>query len=411
MAFLPLRRLLIPLILLITGIVLREEIAGLDPVYRQLVDGLPYVFLAGAAGLAVYYNRAHAFAVALLLILAYWLIGTRLQASLSLAEPALIYALLSLAAPLTFLLLSLWPECALRSRFGWLMALLVPAELGAGALVYFQFPGAGEALVAFMPALQLKPLFGSAYFLSWPASAAFVASAAVGVAVLLKRDSERVAALLSALIFLFVTLAFFGLERISTVMLGGAGLGLAVSLVRNAHEMAYRDELTGVGARRALNERLESLGRRYVLAMVDVDHFKQFNDRHGHDVGDEVLKMVAARLARIRGGGTVFRYGGEEFCVVFPRKSLNRCRPLLEAARTEVEDYRMSLRDKSKRPQSPKEGRQRRGGRGKNRTISVTVSIGAAERNTRLTEPGQVLKAADAALYKAKQRGRNRVVC
>jgi PleD family two-component response regulator len=145
--------------------------------------------------------------------------------------------------------------------------------------------------------------------------------------------------------------------------------------------------------------------------MVDVDHFKQLNDRHGHDVGDEVLKMVAARLARIRGGSTVFRYGGEEFCIVFPRKSLNRCRPLLEAARAEVEDYQMSLRDKSKRPQSPKEGRLRRGGRGKNQTISVTVSIGAAERNTRLTEPGQVLKAADAALYKAKQRGRNRVVC
>ena len=57
--------------------------------------------------------------------------------------------------------------------------------------------------------------------------------------------------------------------------------------------MAFRDELTGLPGRRALNERLQRLPRQYVLAMTDVDHFKKFNDTHGHDVGDEVLKLVA----------------------------------------------------------------------------------------------------------------------
>lgn len=410
MAFSALRRLVFPLVLLAASFFVREEVAGLNSIYRQLLDWVPYITLGGAAGLAVYYNRAHAFSVSVLLILAYWLINTQLQSSLSQPQPALIYTLLSLVCPLTILVLLVWPECTLRSRYGLMMAGLVLLEAGGGAALYFQFPTAGQAVVESMPPLQFKELTGG-YYLSMPASVCFLIAFGVGSGLLIKRSNERVTALLSALVFVFVTLAFFDQVKISTVMLASAGLVLIISLARSAHDMAYLDELTEVGARRALKERLESLGRRYVLAMVDVDNFKKFNDRYGHDVGDEVLKMVATRLRRIKGGGTVYRYGGEEFCIVFPRKDLNRCRPHLEAARMAVENYRMSLRDRNERPASAKEGRQRRGGRRNGQSISVTISIGAAERNTQRPSPEQVLKAADRALYKAKQRGRNRLVC
>src|SRR5690606_34832694 len=72
-----------------------------------------------------------------------------------------------------------------------------------------------------------------------------------------------------------------------------AGLVVIIALVETAYVMAYHDELTGLPARRALNQTLASLRAPYTVAIVDVDHFKSFNDRYGHDVGDEVLRMVA----------------------------------------------------------------------------------------------------------------------
>ena len=93
---------------------------------------------------------------------------------------------------------------------------------------------------------------------------------------------------------------------------------VAIAVLQDTFRMAFRDELTGIPSRRALNERLAALGNRYTIAMLDVDHFKNFNDTYGHDLGDQVLKMVAAHIAGVGGGGKAFRYGGEEFTVLFP---------------------------------------------------------------------------------------------
>jgi GGDEF domain-containing protein len=174
--------------------------------------------------------------------------------------------------------------------------------------------------------------------------------------------------------------------------------------------MAFRDELTGLPSRRALNERLMSLGSRYAIAMLDVDHFKNFNDTYGHDLGDQVLKMVAAHIGDVGGGGKAYRYGGEEFTVVFPRKSAAEALPHLEALRKEVESYQLALRGPDRPRKAKRKGRtrQRGGWRGKD-AVSVTISIGVAERNERLAAPQEVMEAADRALYRAKEQGRNRV--
>jgi GGDEF domain-containing protein len=184
---------------------------------------------------------------------------------------------------------------------------------------------------------------------------------------------------------------------------------LAVAVLQDSYRMAFRDELTGLPGRRALNDRLKGLGRRYVIAMVDVDHFKRFNDTHGHDVGDDVLRMVAARLADVGGGGRAFRYGGEEFTVLFPGRSLDDAMPHLEALRVEIEGNRMALRAPG-RPAKDSDGRRKRGtAGGARRTVAVTVSIGVADRDERNTGPEAVIAAADKALYRAKRGGRNRV--
>ncbi|WGJ89986.1 GGDEF domain-containing protein [Achromobacter mucicolens] len=195
------------------------------------------------------------------------------------------------------------------------------------------------------------------------------------------------------------------------LMSAAALTSLCISLAHEGFHMAFRDELTGLPGRRALNERLQRMGRVYTLAMADVDHFKAFNDTHGHDVGDQVLRMVASQLRRVPGGGQAYRYGGEEFTLVFPGKTAAEAMPHLETVRRAIEAYQMRLRDKPARPKADQIGQRRRGGRAGRgaRPLRVTVSIGVAERSDALRAPDAVIKAADQALYKAKDGGRNQV--
>lgn len=393
-----------PLLLLAGAAVFRERILAVEPYYRQLTNALPYVALAAALGLSAYYNNSRLFTAALALLAAYWLIDSQLQVMLAATRPLFIYSVLSMALPLTLLLLLLLPERGLFNRYGLLPVALVLLQLVIGFWVYKYHPA---VIVTINRALPVLPLEG--YYLSVAASVAFASGFIAGLFLLFRYDSEHAAALLAALLFGFVTLAFFKTLKISTVMFAVAGVSLIISLMRSSHAMAYRDELTGLRGRRALNERLKGLGRRYVIAMMDVDHFKKFNDTYGHDTGDDVLKMVAAKISEVKGGGTAYRYGGEEFCIVFGGKRLESCLPHLETVRLAVAGYKLSLRDIQKRPKSAKAGRQHRSrGRG-SEGVSVTVSIGAAECDKQGIQPADVLKAADAALYKAKKGGRNRL--
>jgi PleD family two-component response regulator len=142
--------------------------------------------------------------------------------------------------------------------------------------------------------------------------------------------------------------------------------------------------------------------------MVDVDHFKQFNDTHGHDVGDQVLRLVGARLAQVDGGGVAYRYGGEEFCVLFPDGDLGDAERSLEEIRASIEHYRMAVRG-ADRPKQAVEGAKRRGAVSPENGLSVTVSIGIAAPSAKHGAPREVVMAADEALYRAKKGGRNRV--
>ena len=181
-----------------------------------------------------------------------------------------------------------------------------------------------------------------------------------------------------------------------------------MSLLQESHRLAFRDELTGLPSRRALEERLHGLGPVHTLAMLDVDHFKQFNDTHGHDIGDQVLRLVAARLAQAAGGGTAYRYGGEEFCIMFPEVGLAEALPHVEKICADIAAYQMAVR-RDDRPKDAEAGTRLRSLRAAEKTLSVTVSIGIAEPDDQLSTPAEVLRAADQALYRAKQGGRNRV--
>jgi diguanylate cyclase (GGDEF)-like protein len=211
-----------------------------------------------------------------------------------------------------------------------------------------------------------------------------------------------------ALVAFYIAAEWTGSPHVYSSFMAAAGAILIVALVQESHRLAFRDPLTGLPGRRALEERLRSLDGRYVISMLDVDHFKIFNDTHGHDIGDQVLKLVGARLAEVGGGGTAFRYGGEEFCVLFLDAELDDVLLQLEAIRVSIESYRMAVRAPD-RPKEVENGAKRRGEGAADKRLSVTVSIGACTPSANLRTPAQVIKAADEALYRAKQGGRNRV--
>jgi diguanylate cyclase (GGDEF)-like protein len=191
------------------------------------------------------------------------------------------------------------------------------------------------------------------------------------------------------------------------IYFSAAGLALLISAVESSFSMAYIDELTGLMGRRSLNEELVNLSRKYVIAMIDIDHFKKFNDQYGHKTGDQVLKMIASKLKNITGGTKVFRYGGEEFTAIFPGKEIEEAVPHLDIYRKIIESTPFMIRGKERRHKSAK-NRVEGTSKGQ-KSVTVTVSIGAAAPGKDLTSPEKVLKEADKMLYNAKKAGRNRV--
>ncbi|MFW2829221.1 GGDEF domain-containing protein [Sphingomonas sp. ID0503] len=169
--------------------------------------------------------------------------------------------------------------------------------------------------------------------------------------------------------------------------------------------LAATDGLTGLLNRRAFDEELEREWHRTVrdsaqmsLLMIDVDHFKSFNDLYGHQAGDECLKVVAAAVKNCarRPGDSAARYGGEELAVILPGTDSSGASDVAEAIRMQVEalgvDHAMGIGD----------------------AMRVTVSIGVgtafARSGASVQMPAGLVQAADTALYKAKDLGRNRVV-
>jgi len=203
-------------------------------------------------------------------------------------------------------------------------------------------------------------------------------------------------ALLIPSLFIQTQSAFVLFSVLSAILTIGA-------LLKDAYSMAYIDTLTNIPARRALEESFLKLGSTYAIAMVDIDFFKKFNDKYGHDVGDDVLKLVAEQLNTVKGGGKAFRYGGEEFTILFPHKTAQEVLVYLEDVRVSIEKRAFILRGKD-RPKKAPEKKQKV----KNQTsVFVTVSIGVANAPKDGKTTQEIMKKADIALYKAKESGRN----
>jgi len=186
-----------------------------------------------------------------------------------------------------------------------------------------------------------------------------------------------------------------------------AALGVAASVFSTAlarmgerqRRLSRRESLTGCFNRRAFYEifpreveRGRRLGQGVALVFLDLDHFKRVNDRHGHETGDRVLQLLAARLRGIiRETDLLFRWGGEEFVILLPHTAATEAPALAERIRAAVAERPFVTHDSYP-------------------AVSMTVSVGVAGEAGSVIAPDALLARADAACYRAKEAGRNRVV-
>ncbi len=171
-------------------------------------------------------------------------------------------------------------------------------------------------------------------------------------------------------------------------------------MLETSVSMAFIDPLTSAYNRRYMTTHLERKlaelsrngGKEISVIMFDVDHFKQINDSYGHSAGDEVLKEIVRRInGNTRDPDLLARYGGEEFVLIMPDTSEPAALLIAERLRVLIADEDIKLP-------------------GQSETVKVTISIGIASTSSPQQNSGQILACADAALYAAKQSGRNRSI-
>jgi len=377
--------------LLLTMPSLRGTVTGLATVF-------PFTVVAAALLLGWRFNRSRlVFAIALLALTEYVLLkGADTQ-----HERVFLHAMTFLV-PINLALVALLPERGTLTPAGLLRWVLLGVQVLVVVFLAQSFP---DKALKFLTTRLLPGGLTAWTPVAQPSIVAFVAIGALLALAWWREPQSPVRGYFYALIAVFAALSWPAAGSGQEIWLATAGLILVIAVIEASYMMAYRDGLTELPGRRALNEALPRLSGQFSVAMVDVDHFKRFNDTYGHDAGDHVLRLVAARLAQAPGGGTAYRYGGEEFAVVFPGKGQDECLPHLEELREIIETSRFTMRRRFRPRVKPKNDKSRKTRPG----ITITVSIGVAERNHRNASPDQVVQAADKALYRAKEAGRNRV--
>ncbi|MBO9662101.1 diguanylate cyclase [Dokdonella sp.] len=275
------------------------------------------------------------------------------------------FAALAVLAALPALLPDWMVEYALAA----LLLALAPLLLGAGLLTWQQGSRRGGFFLgAWIPGLLLVILRALQLILHWPLPVWLEFALPAGFA------------------YASLVLAY-----------GLADHTLSIRHERDvAHRLAEHDALTGVLNRRAILARLRAgfLQARETeeplsLLFLDLDHFKQVNDTYGHHVGDQCLRaLVGPILSEMRQGDALGRYGGEEFLVVLPGAAAANAEVVAERIRKRVEDMALLV---------------------SGRRIGVTLSIGIAALDADVLTPNDLIERADAALYRSKSGGRNRI--
>lgn len=398
-------QLMMPVAVLLAAYLAVPYVSALPVSLSGLGQSAPYIVIALGSALSIAFQRGRALFALLALGAAQLARHVYLQPGAPPVHAYTAFACICILVPANLAVLSVLRERGVWSAHGMGRLAILLAQV-ALVMLLVRTSKAGFAAAAYVTLIDTRVLATSPI----PQSGLLFATTSLAVAVgawLIRRSGLELG-LAGAILAFGIAAHNITSPNAFEIYIAAAAVILMTAVLQDTFRMAFRDELTGLPSRRALNERLGRLPRRYTVAMVDVDRFKGLNDRFGHDVGDQVLKLVATRLARVAGGGKVYRYGGEEFTVLFPGKTVDQALPYLEDLREDIAQYKLSLRDPA-RSEAPAGMSKRRGQGGAGRPVSVTISIGVADKVDRSVKPEDVIHAADKALYRAKNRGRNQV--
>lgn len=238
-----------------------------------------------------------------------------------------------------------------------------------------------------------------------PLQFALIGISAMTLLILVIKSAHNIYLLVIAFLAAFAIAQMSSLSIILFAILSSV-LCLSSAMI-SSRNMAFNDELTGIPGRRSLTHYSEELSSQYAVVMIDIDFFKRFNDKYGHDAGDDVIKLVASKIAKAGNRGRAFRYGGEEFTLVFDGKLIDDVRETVEDLRLQLESYPMAIRIQRRPPKSASESKNRRHTPVKQDIVKVTCSFGIAESMLGSSDFKAAIKRADSALYKAKKGGRN----
>lgn len=302
-------------------------------------------------------------------------------------KATLLYMYASMIFPLHLLIFLLLKERGLFSLWGFIKIGFFILEIaGAFYFLYYLSPDIYKLLKIKLFAINFYPLKDLSIAIGIFASFMLIAL------IMFNRYIIYNTSFLVILVTFMLSLYFIKLPHVKELGFFCISIIIFTILIREAYRLAFYDELTSLPGRRALIEDMAKLGRKYSLAMCDIDFFKKFNDTYGHDTGDEVLKMVASKLLNVK-GGKAYRYGGEEFVILFPSKELSEAYLNVDSIRQIIASSAFKVRNKKS-----------------SKTIYINISAGVCQNSSKDKDAFAVMKRADNALYKAKKAGRNQVI-
>ena len=377
-----------------------EVIQFVSPLQATLAY-IPYLLIIAGFLLAWGYNNGREVNLLFFIAITYWVVQNNIWLpGKPLTESNFIFASLCLIVSLNFLFQILLKERGLRIRQllkRITLMCLVPALLWIFTTHSYQ--------------LVQQSLNVSLWNNLWPEHIHLPQLSIILVSLsliyflikLVRNPNVLLAGSIMSYIALLIALNNINSTEMSMLYFSIACASLLIAIVFNSYNLAYLDELTGLPTRRALKQYLLSLEKDYSIAMLDIDHFKKLNDTYGHDIGDQALRMVSALLRQVNGGGKVFRYGGEEFIVVFANKEASETLDYLDELREKIANTVFSIRD-LKRPKVKPTTPARKAAV---KNIHITVSGGVSNRTAQHANTQEVIVSADKALYSAKHAGRN----
>ena len=374
----------------------------LPEVARLGLPYLPFVLLIIGMALSIIFHLSREFNLLLLFVIVYIALDKVIWHPIVKVDHQLAYLFLVALIPINYLYNFFSRERGILNQYGFKKLIFITVQL---ILVAWLLQLSEPDMKNYLTYSYLNhPIFKQTS-ISQPLILVILISGLIFFSSLVRTSKVLTAGVFSSYISIISAMHFVQYPQLSTVFIILSELLIIVSITIHAYSMAYLDELTNLPSRRALNQSIASLGKRYTIAMLDIDHFKKFNDEYGHDIGDQVLKKLAAQLRQVR-GGKPFRYGGEEFTILFPNKTIDEARLYCENMCLNISNNPFMLRNKA-RPKTKTNQVQKK--EADATPLTITVSVGLAERSDEYPKSTNVIKQADKALYKAKKNGRNQI--